>query len=840
MNSSKNFLSTKLSTLIVLLILFGTFLVFSKAIYFDFTNWDDDYLVYQNKFVLAFAKDGFSAFLNLELLVRDPLSLISHAFTYKLWGLNPAPYHLINILLHIINTYLVYLFCRFLSSSVFVQLIVTFLFAFHPYHVESVAWVAERKDVLYSVFFLLGLIFYCRYIFSSRRLFLYVSLTLSFLSVLSKTAAVVFPIILFVIDYLLERKISKKTILEKVPFLFIMLIFGLIQILPSTLVALRPDVLEINVIRLENFQNFFEYSFFDRIFLVSYSYLSYFLGILFPAKLSVIHPYPFNISEYLPLKFYLSLALLIVFFVIIIILKRKNIITRQILFGLMFFSAAILLVVQIIPVKGVSLVAERYTYIASIGLFFAFATVVNNAITISYLKGRKFSNVFILGILTASILCFSVFITYKRIDVWQNSITLFSDVINKYPLVAAAYINRGNAKSDLNDLDGALKDLNTAVRYVPGNADSWYNRGCVKLKMKDNKGAILDFNKATHLRPRFVRAIINRGIAFSHIDSNNLSIKDFNYVLTFEKNNVYALYNKARIYYKLNDYRMSEASFNEVLKTDPSDAYSYFYLGMINKSNYSRSLDYFNKAISFHPWFSEAYFERGDLKKTIKDYYGALNDISLALETKMEEVKQSSLSQNSELRMPLINKDIDNRAFILYSRGRLNFHLTKYSDAVADFNKSLRLNGRDWDSYLYRGMAKVKLKQYNEAIEDLKYVLKLNPRKVDAYFEIGNASYLQNKYDSALLYYNKAIEINSDASILSNRGNVKFALKDLAGAASDFNEAIKLCDTIPDYYFNRGVAYFNLNRKADACKDFKKASSMGLKKAEVAVLNYCK
>ena len=210
-------------------ILLLTYFIYQPSLDNGFTNWDDDYYVTQNALV---------AHPTLKALVTEPaggnyhpLTMASLALNYAISGAHAASYHWLNLFLHLANTALVFLFVRKLTGGRLWTTVVTALFfGIHPMHVESVAWIAERKDVLYALFYLLGLIAYLRYLDGRRWPWLIPTWVAFVLSVASKPAAVVFPITLLAIDYFKRRPYLHRLVLEKIPFLLVSIAGGLLTL----------------------------------------------------------------------------------------------------------------------------------------------------------------------------------------------------------------------------------------------------------------------------------------------------------------------------------------------------------------------------------------------------------------------------------------------------------------------------------------------------------------------------------------------------------------------------------------------------------------------------------
>src|SRR6188474_546471 len=183
----------------------------------EFVNWDDEYYVINNP--LLRGPDWKGIISNQVLGNYHPLTILSYAFNYAVSELDPFSYLLVNYLLHLINTILVFYFIRDISgNNKFIAAFVAIVFGIHPMHVESVAWVAERKDVLYTFFFLLAIIQYWKFLSNNKRSHFWICFIFFILSLLSKPAAIVLPLVLLLLDYWKGRPITFKLVTEKIPF----------------------------------------------------------------------------------------------------------------------------------------------------------------------------------------------------------------------------------------------------------------------------------------------------------------------------------------------------------------------------------------------------------------------------------------------------------------------------------------------------------------------------------------------------------------------------------------------------------------------------------------------
>jgi tetratricopeptide (TPR) repeat protein len=516
----------------------ATFAAYVPSLDNEFTNWDDNFYVTENPLMM---NPTFDALLRTPVAGNyHPLTMWTLALNYKAARLDPAAYHWTNVLIHLANTVLVFFFVRALSRGRrWTPLAVAALFGLHPMHVESVAWIAERKDVLYTLFFLAGLIAYVAYVDRKKRVWLIAALLAMALSAASKPAAVVFPVVMLAIDWFRKRGFSRGVWLEKIPFFAVALIDGLL--------TLQVQQMSGALTR--------HWNALERLAFASYGTLMYVVKMFVPVRLSAVYPYPPVGRESIGAEYYGALVVALVLVPLFLWLFRRN---RVILFGLAFYFINIALVLQLFTVGG-STMADRYTYIAYIGLFLALAWWLDEP------RERLPRGVPVraaVALVVALLIPVSAFATWKRCDVWQDPETLWNDTIAKHPhRIADAYNNRGfhrffslqrheEAVADFNEAialnpnipkfwsnkgqvlgamgknDSALVAYDRAIALKPNDADYWNNRGAVKIQKRDMAGAIADCSRAIELNPRQRDAYSNRAVAYSTVGRYEEAIAD--------------------------------------------------------------------------------------------------------------------------------------------------------------------------------------------------------------------------------------------------------------------------------------------------------------------------
>jgi len=629
--------NTKLSKQTIY-ILFGiillTAIAFSNSIKGEFLNWDDKDFIVENSYIKDFSATGIK---NIFLAIdkHDPVTAFTHAFTYNYWKLNPAPYHVINLLFHLLNVILVFSLILKLTKRNEAALIAAFLFAVHPMRVESVAWIAERKDVLYAFFYLASLITYINYINKNFKLkYLLFSLILFILSLLSKFSAVTLPVVIILIDYYYGRKFTPKVIFIIVLFFSLSFLRGMVHFVSDVTISGNDIITQ-------------TFPFYDRIFMGSYAFIFYVTSIFYFFNLCVLHPYPVKSGGLLPVEYYIDfvLALIFIFFIIWIFIKNiKH--KKELIFGIFFFLINIALVLHLIPFGGGVVVADRYSYISYIGIFFLFGQVFCWLTDKSYKYANKFK-VYVYSFMTIFIF-FCFITTYNRNNIWKNTLSVWSDAVEHFPEHFYGYYGIGNAKSDMGDYEGAILAFNKAIELNPNFSESYYNRGSVKYNhLKDYQGALPDFNKTLEINPNHVTAYTNRGLTKNALKDYKGAIDDFNKAIQLSPGFPIAYLDRANLKADLGDFNGALQDYNKAIELNPNykDAYGgrgILYAAKLNDIN--KALSDFNRVIEFDPNDSKAYMNRGLTKLNNKDLNGACLDwqksAQLGYETANELIKK--------------------------------------------------------------------------------------------------------------------------------------------------------------------------------------------------------
>lgn len=652
-----NYLTQKQKTLLFF-ILIGTlvFFAFLPSLFCDFTNWDDRWMLLDNPLIYKLNPKHIAGtiFGSIYSGVYQPFVFLSFAIENYFFGLNPFIYHLTNVLLHIAITFLVFIFINQLSGNKNAALIACLFWALNPLRVESVTWITERKDLLYALFYLLSLIKYVQYLKSGRKkIHLALSLTFFIFSCLSKLTAVSLSLIIVLLDYYYQRKFDIRAIAEKTIYFMISIVVGVFSIWAVTTQSNFVD------------GKLTEYLFspIERVQLVSYSFINYFIKSVIPYNLSAWHPYQYPPGS-LP-KYYLFFLFITIAFLLVsgwYFIKFRN---KKIIFGFLFFCSTVVFALQIFPV-GNAAFADRNIYISCIAIAFLTGELYLFLI-------KKFSPKVVFALFTILILVYGFF-THQQTKVWQNSFTLWTDIIEKYPNDNLGYLNRGTAKFLQKNYSASIEDYELSLQRKKGDFTAMLDMAMSLKHLKNYELAMKWVEKSIAIYPNNSLAYFTRGEIFYDLNKFEDALGDFSKTIGLIRKDPFhtslALTSRARVKIVLKEVSSAIEDLNHSIEFFPDNSDSWHFRGLCYyyQNNFTDAKNNFLTAMKINP------------KHDIANFYMGMTEVALGnLNNACEFFHQSSLLSYSDgKRMYLFycgDPEIKKKMF--FSNGKLKFQLLR-------------------------------------------------------------------------------------------------------------------------------------------------------------------
>ncbi|MGA3012835.1 MAG: tetratricopeptide repeat protein [Bacteroidales bacterium] len=578
--------------LLIVIVLAITFIAFLPSLSNQFIKtWDDNVYITDNSVITHLNWESIRSFFTTQKNgTYVPLPLLSWAVEYKLFGLAPFSFHLDNLLLHLLCTLLVFYFFHLLRLPPVYAALGALIFGIHPMHVESVAWVTERKDLLFCLFYLGSLIAYVRFIVTKNRKLMFFLLTflLFVLSLFSKIQAVSLPFSLLLIDYWFDRSLKLKTLYEKIPFFALSLIFGLAGYF----------ILQ-NAGGIESKDPF---SVFERLLFGLYSLSTYMFKLILPLNLSCYYPYPSATAKALPILYYLSPLFLVGISYLVFLSARK---TKAVVFGSLFFLVNVIFLLQFVR-AGEAFMADRFTYVSYIGLIFIAVWAINKLV-----DRNKSGRIIISGVLIV-ISAFFFTGTYARCKEWKDSITLWNDVISKFNNSPLAYDNRGIAFGEFGQWDKTIRDFSNAIVLDPKYTKAWYDRGVAYGNLERWDLATPDFSTAIALDPALTDAYSDRGNAYSKLGKWKEAIDDFSTAIRINPQNALAFYDRGNEYCNLGQWNNAINDYSKAIEIEPGYSLAWSNRGAVygNLGQFEKAITDFSKALEIDPSNMKAYTNR--------------------------------------------------------------------------------------------------------------------------------------------------------------------------------------------------------------------------------------
>ena len=600
----------------------------------EFINLDDNLYVTENPHVqrgISFTGVlwAFTASHNGQW---HPLTWLSHMLDCHLYGLNPSGHHTTNLLIHIANTVLLFILFFRMTGAPWQSAFIAALFAVHTLHVESVAWVSERRDVLYAFFWILTMWAYVRYV-EVPKLRRFLSVVLCFvLAIMSKPMAVTLPFILLLVDYwplqrfrfremdrqeyqiltTLPNKSPQKLsifrlISEKASLFILAAVLSLFTIFANSEVGALSALAQLPLkVRLEN---------------AAVSYVRYIGKMFWPNRLAVLYPHPIHLPS---LEVALATLLLVMVTVLVFLLGRKR---HYLITGWLWYLVTLLPAIGLLQ-SGVQATADRFTYIPFLGLF-----IIVVFSTTDYLRRSRSGKgaLAVSGVLLLLILMLS---TVRQVERWKNSVTLFRHALRVTVNNYVIHNNLGVTLARQGNEQEAFEQYIKALEINPRYSDAHYNLGALLVRRGKDQEATAHFIEALRIKPDKVEAHNDLGVVLAKRGEAQKAVVHFSEAIRINSNYAEAYYNMGIVLTQQGKYKEAIPFFNEALRRiNPKNAgiHNNLAVALAGAGKPEEAIAHYHQALECDPDYVDAHYNLGSLlslqgkdQEAVTHYYEVL------------------------------------------------------------------------------------------------------------------------------------------------------------------------------------------------------------------------
>lgn len=746
--------------LICLFLIAATLAVYWPVRHYEFTNYDDNVYITENHYV----QSGLTPkSISWALTARYhsnwlPLVWLSYMLDYEFYGLSPGGYHLTNVFLHIANSLLLFLVLRKMTGALWQCGFVASLFALHPLHVESVAWIAERKDVLSTFFWMLTMWSYARFVERPKFNRYLLVLLVFLLGLMAKPMLVTLPFVLLLLDYwpLGRLRFAKQgnksnhgrqltvfhAILEKIPLFFITTIFCF----STFLIQKGGGAVDYSI------------SLRIRLFNAVVSYVSYLDKTIRPFQLAVLYPYPASF----PVWHVVCASLFLVFtFLLAIRTVRK---CPYFAVGWLWYFGTLIPVIGLVQV-GMQAMADRYTYVPLIGIFIIFAWGIPD------LTARWRHRTIGLSVMAAAVLLFLIRTASLQVTHWADSISLFSHAVSVTENNYVAHTNLGNELFHRKLLKEAIAQHSEALRINPRSAGAHSNLGLALVEQGKTEEAIEHYIEALRIDPEFNKARCNLGLALAKQDRIQEAIEHYNEALRLDPDFAEAHCNLGNVLVKLDRIQEAIQHYNEALRINPIFVEVHSNLGniLVSRGKIQESIRHYMEALRIRP-----------------DTAQAQHNLGYAL-ARLGRTREAVIRYSEALR---IKPDL---AETHYELATIREDYGQLDKAIIHYSEVLRITIDHADAQYNLGNVLMRQGRIQEAVRHYSEALRIKPEYVEAHNNLGHALFLQDDKDSAVSHYYEALKIKPDfAEAEYNLGVVLESLGKFDEAIAHYSEALRI------------------------------------------------
>lgn len=632
--------------LICLVLAALTLAVFGQTAGFGFVNYDDGFYVYHNAKVAGglSLKNLAWVFTHADCSLYHPLTMLSLMADYQLHGLSAGGYHLTNVLLHTASVILLFLVLWRMTGAVWRSAFVAAVFAIHPLRVESVAWVAERKDVLGTFFFMVTLGAYAHYVRNPKSWARYLMVAAAFtMALLSKPTAVTLPFLLLLLDFwpLQRTDPPRRLILEKIPLLALSAAACVM-----TMVGAGGEIAAYAHVPLP-----------ARIANASVSYIIYLRQIFWPQGLAVFYPRPEH--GYAPWMIVFSVLALALVTGGVWALRRRQ---RWLLVGWLWYLGMLMPMIGLVQ-AGAFAHADRMTYLPQIGAYIALVWLVAE-----WKVNRVAIGIAMVAVVAALTVC-----AWQQTQYWRDSERLWTRALACTSRNYMAHYNLGVYLVENGRPDEAIAHYRETVEIKPDHAEAWNNLGTIFFQQGSFDEAMANYQKAVQFDSSYASAQYNLGMAFVKKGRSNEAMAQFQTALQLNPANADAHYNLARLLEQQGRLDEAKAHYQKTLEIQPGYAESFNSLGngLREKGRMDEAIAQYQEALRINPGYTGAHVNLGSAQLQQGKTDEAISELQQAL-----RIEPGSAPAHNSLGNALLQKG-------------------NVTEAIAQFDKAIELAPAD-------------------------------------------------------------------------------------------------------------------------------------------------
>ncbi|MHC4865215.1 MAG: tetratricopeptide repeat protein [Planctomycetota bacterium] len=711
-------------------LVFSGVLVYSRLLGADFVNFDDPIYVSENEHVSTglTGENVLWAFSSTDVSYWHPLTWLSHMLDCEVFGLRPGLHHLSNLVLHIVNSVLVFLVFRQMTGALWRSGFLAAFFALHPLNVDSVAWVAERKNVLSTLFWLLTMWAYVRYAHRVGAWRYLLTLLFYALGLLAKPMLVTVPFVLLLLDYWplgrvglgsgdaaangagQQLSVVFRLVREKVPFFVLSAasVYWYCRAVERPGTAISREFVPVGL----------------RIANALVSYAGYMGKMIWPSGLAVYYPFPDAVALW---KTAGALLVLVCISVFVIVVGRRK---RYLLVGWLWFLGTLVPVIGLYQAGLWPAMADRWAYVPLVGLFVMVAWGGGDL-------GARWSRQRLLSVAAGVWLAALMACTWVQVGHWHDGFTLFT----------------------------------RALEVTRDNFIAHYNLGNILLRRQETEKAIAHYKEAIAIHPRYVDAHYNLGIAFSDKSRYAEAIGAYQAVLRLKKGH-------KKVLFRLGDALAKNGQLDEALgcysrsleqKPDDVEVLNNFALALVKKGQIDRAIELYNKSLAITPGSVEvlnnlgnALVKQGEFAEAVGRFREALvgdadfGETHYNLANALKEMGQTEEAiEHYQEALRLKPDNIDAH----YGLGLVLAQLKRYDQAATHYSKAVELNPDFGPGYYHLGVVFFNQDKIDEAIVQFRQVLRIHPDDAEMHCNLGILLAKKGSIDEAIEEFRSALRL---------------------------------------------------------------------------------